>query len=147
MRRIGVNAGGESHPLVYADRHITGRHIHDATKGRGAIEGGARAFEDVDPFDLIDRHEIPIDAATIALVHRHAVHQEEHAGVQPLHVSRRAADIDLPVQELNGRLFVDGFVDRVYRSPVDLFRADLRNARRRMISKRGNFVLTTSSRG
>ena len=139
VRRIGVDPAGESHALVDAAGHVARRQVDDAAERRRAIEGRASPLEDIDALDLIDRHEIPVDAAAIALIHRHPVHEEQYARVEALHISCRAPDVDLAVQELNGGHFVHGLVDRVHGSPIDLLFTHLRNTRHGVITEAGQF--------
>ena len=139
VRRVAVQASGQSHARVRTVRHVLRREIHHAAQRGRAVEGGAGAFQDVDPLDLIDRYQIPADAAAIALIHRHAVDQQQDSRVQSLHVTGRAADVDLPVQELDACGLVDCFVNRVDGSLVDLSLAHLRHARCRTVPEPRHF--------
>src|SRR5207249_6073402 len=98
---------------------VAGDEVDDPAEGGRPVQGGAGALDHLDALDGVGGKEIPVDAAAVALVGRDAVDEQQDARAQALHVSGRAADVGLAVQELYAGRAVDGFVDRVDGAPGD----------------------------
>ena len=111
MWRIAEQAARGAYAGVKAQRELAGDQVHDAAQRRRAVQRGARSLHHLDPLHAVERHEIPVDAAAVALIGGDAVHEQQHTTPQPLHVARGAADVHLAVQELNAGGLVHGFVN------------------------------------
>ena len=88
---------------------------------------------------MIHREHVPVDASAIAFVGGNAVHEQQHAGTQALHVAARAADVDLAVQELHAGRLVHRFIHRGHRAARDLRVGHERYARDDLIEELGAF--------
>jgi len=138
--RIAVHAARESHARVQAIRDVAGRHVHDPTERGRSIQRRTRALEDLDALDLIHGEQIPADAATVSLIHGDPVDRHQNARIQSLHVTGRAAQVDLAVHELHARRMIDGFVDRVHGTTIQVLFGDLSNAGGRAVAKMRHLV-------
>src|SRR5207245_9782369 len=120
VRRIAEQAARGSHAGMEAQWDLARDQVHDAAQRRRAVQRGARSLDHLDPLHSVERHEVPVDAAAVALVGGDAVHEQQHAAAQPLHVARGAADVHLAVQELNAGGLVHGFVNGGNGPPGDV---------------------------
>ena len=127
--RVGEPSAHDAAPGVKAGRDLTRDHVDDAAQRRRAVEHGACALHHLDARHVLERHQVPIDPASIPLVGGHAVDQQQHPAAEPLHVARRATDVHLTVQELHARRLVDCFVHGRDRPPGDVGIGDERDAR------------------
>ena len=137
IRRVRVAAAGGAHACVEARRDVAREHVHDAAQRRRPVQRGPRALHDLDALHVLERHQVPVDPAAVALVRRDAVHEHQHPASQALYVARRPPDVDLPVQELHARRFVHGFVHRVHRSAGELGVAHDGDARDGLVEELG----------
>src|SRR5881392_1275795 len=131
-RWVGVRATEGAYPGVEAARDLPRDHVDHAAQRRRAVERGARALHHLDPRDVLERDEVPIDPTPVALIRGHAVHEHQHAAAEPLHVARRAADVHLTVEELHSGSLVYGFVHGRDGPAGDVGIADERDARHRL---------------
>ena len=62
------------------------------------------------------------------MIHGNTVDRQQHTRVQALHVSGRAANVDLSVHELNAGHMIDRLIHGVHRAAIEIGFADLRDA-------------------
>lgn len=86
-RRIRVAAAQEPGPELRPVGEVARDDVHHAAQGGRAVESAAGSLQHLDALDLRDGEEIPVDAAAVALVGRHAVHQQEDAAAEALGVA------------------------------------------------------------
>ena len=107
---------------------VARRHVDHAAECSRPVERRSGALQDLRALDLIDGEQVPVDPAAVALVHGDAVDGHQHARVQSLHISRRAANVGLPVDHLDAGDMFERFIDRVQGTPIDILSGDVRNA-------------------
>ncbi len=125
--RIAIHPTGDSQAGMEPRGNVAGRHVHDAAESGGPVERGAGALQDLDALDVVHREQVPVDSAAVALIHGDAVDRHEYARVQTLHVSCRAAQVDLAIHELHAGDVIDRFIDRRHGAAAQLSLADLRD--------------------
>ncbi len=118
--RVGVDAARGSYPGVGADWNVACDEVHDPAERGGPVQRGNRALYHFDALHVGEGDHVPVDSATVALVRRHAVHEQQHPGSQSLHEAARAPDVDLAAEKLHTRSLVYGLVDGAYRAPCEI---------------------------
>src|SRR5206468_919667 len=101
LRWLRATARPRAHARVDTGFDVAREHVHDPAERRGAVQRRACPFHDLHALHVLERDQVPVDAAAVALVRGDAVHQQEHARAEALHVAGRAADVHLAVQELH----------------------------------------------
>ena len=137
MRWIRERARPRAHARVDTGFDVAREHVHDPAERRGAVQRRARPFHDLHALHVLERDQVPVDAAAVALVRGDAVHQQEHARAEALHVAGRAADVHLAVQELHAGGLVHRFVHGGDGAAGELGVGDHRDAGDRLVEQLG----------